>query len=209
MSGCRRPFDPVMDVTTVALVSGSIRAGSIHRRLASIVADELRRRGVDPDVIDLTDFPLPIYHGDEEAEHGVPDAAVRLHERLDRHDGLIVFTPEYNGGPSALLKNSIDWVTRVERAVLQRPLVGFAAASPGGRGARTVLSVMRSIGAHLSMRMVADDFSLPHAGDAFAEAGESWRLARADDAARLAGWIDDFVAGLADGASAVEDGDGR
>lgn len=198
---------------TVALVAGSTRRNSIHRRLAAVVADALETRGVQAEVIDLADHPMPIYHGDHEAETGPPPAAVGLHDRLAAHDGLILLSPEHNGGPSALLKNAIDWVTRVDRATLRRPLVGLASASPGSRGASHVLRVMRSIGEHMRLPLVDADFSLPHAGDAFDRVGPTWRFTRAGDAERLDGWLDDYVARLDEHRSALvrigEDASGR
>ncbi len=183
----------VVDHASVALVSGSIRSASIHRRLASVMAVELAGMGVTPDVVDLADYPLPIYHGDEEAASGPPDAAVELHDRLAAHDGLILLSPEYNGGPSALLKNAIDWVTRVERATLRRPLVGFASASPGSRGGTHGLAVLRAIGEHMRLELADDEFSLPDAGAVIEPDGEGWRLARDDAHDRLGRWLSGYV----------------
>lgn len=191
-----RPLAPVMSppaTPTVALVAGSIRSASVHRRLAQIVAAGFAARGVAPDVVDLTDYPLPIYHGDEEVASGAPPEAVELHDRLAGHDGLVFLSPEYNGGPSALLKNAIDWITRVDRSTLRGPVVGFAAASPGGRGAVNGLRVMRSIGEHMRLTLVEDDFSLPDAGTAIEAEGEGWRLAHDADRERLEAWLDRWV----------------
>jgi chromate reductase len=199
----------VVDHLSVALVPGSSRAASIHRRLASVMAVELVRMGVTPDVVDLADHPLPIYHGDEEAASGPPDAAVELHDRLAAHDGVILLSPEYNGGPSALLKNAIDWVTRVERATLRRPLVGFAAASPGGRGGVNGLAVLRSIGEHMRLDLVDEEFSLPDAGDAIQPDGEGWLLATDEQRERLDRWLSDFVDRLRSRRASVERGIGR
>lgn len=181
---------------TVALVPGSVRRESVHRRLADAIARGLRERGVVTDVVDLGRFPMPIYHGDDEARSGPPPAAVELHDLVAASDGLILLSPEYNGGPSALLKNAIDWVTRVDRAALRRPLVGLASASPGSRGARQVLEVMRSIGEHMRLSLVADEFSLPHAGDALATDDLGWFVARSPDRERLDAWLDGYAARL-------------
>lgn len=151
----------------VGLLPGSIRAASVHQQLAAALVPLLVARDVDVDVIDLADYPMPLYHGDDEAEHGQPAAAVALHDRLTELDGLIFVSPEYNGGPSALLKNTIDWATRVDRAVLKPLLIGLAAASPGPRGGLNGLSVMRKIVEHLRLEIVSDDLSIPQYGEAF------------------------------------------
>ena len=177
----------------VALLPGSIRADSVHGRLAAALVPLLAARDLDAAVIDLADYPMPLYHGDDEAEHGQPAAAVALHDQLAEFDGLILVSPEYNGGPSALLKNAIDWVTRVDRAVLKPLLVGLAAASPGPRGGLNGLSVMRSIVQHLRLDIVGDDLSIASYGDAFELVDGVPALVRGHDIAAA----DLFVGGYA------------
>ena len=65
-----------------------------------------------PEVVDLRDHPLPIFDGESTAKtpRQYPKAAVaRLGERLDRADGCVIATAEYNHGHSAVLKNAMDW----------------------------------------------------------------------------------------------------
>ena len=185
-------------VRRVALLPGSIRAASVHRRLARVLADRLADHGVESEVIDLADYAMPIYHGDEEVESGAPVAAVELHDRLATFDGLILVTPEYNGGPTALLKNAIDWVTRVDRAVFAPMLLGLAAASPGSRGGTTVLGVMRTILEHMRLRVADDQLSLPRAGEAFEEVEDRTVLVRPEDAAAAEAFVAGYVASLHD-----------
>ena len=185
----------VVDVTSprVALLPGSLRAGSKNTELAHALVPLLAAHDVDATVINLADYPMPIYSGDDEAQHGHPAGAVALHDRLAGFDGLIIVTPEYNGGPSALLKNSIDWVTRVDRSVFTPMLIGLAAASPGPRGGLNGLAVMRMIVQHLRLEIVSDDLSIPRYGDAFDLVDGVPTLVRADalEAAEL------FAAGYA------------
>jgi len=165
----------------VALLPGSIRSESMSRRLADALVPILADHGLAAEVIDLTDYPMPLYHGDEEAESGPPAAAVALHDRIAQFDGIIFVSPEYNGGPTALLKNSFDWVTRVDRAVFKRLLVGLTATSPGSRGARNGLSVMRSMCEHMRLDLVRDDLSIPDYRDAFDMVAGVPTLVRSDD----------------------------
>jgi hypothetical protein len=60
--------------------------------------------------IELADFELPIYNADLEAR-GTPEAAIRLKALFHAHPGWIICSPEYNGSYTALLKNTIDWVS--------------------------------------------------------------------------------------------------
>lgn len=175
----------------VALLPGSTRADSLHRRLAAAMADGLVERRVQVDLVDLNEHPMPIYHGDDEAVAGPPPGALALHDRVAACDGLIILTPEYNGGPSPLLKNAIDWVTRVDRATLRQPLLGLAATSPGRRGGAHGLAVMRAIAEHMRLAIVDTDFSVPEGR--FTPVERSWRLADTSEADRLDRWLDSFV----------------
>jgi NAD(P)H-dependent FMN reductase len=67
-------------------------------------------------MINLVDHPLPVYDADWEAEHGLPDPARTLQLLVTEHHGLLIATPEHNGGYTALLKNAIDWISRPDEA---------------------------------------------------------------------------------------------
>lgn len=148
-------------------------------------------------MIELGEYSLPIYHGDVEAESGAPSDAVALHDLLAGADGLVLVSPEYNGGMPALLKNSIDWVTRVDRSVFRRSLIGLAASSPGSRGASSVLKEMRHIAEHMRLEVLPTSLSIPHGGEAFDAASPS-RLARPDVVEATDNFVDEYVDALAD-----------
>lgn len=172
----------------------------MNRCLAAQLADRLTEAGVGADLVDLSDHPMPIYHGDDEVADGAPATAVALHDRLAAADGLIVVTPEYNGGPPALLKNSLDWVTRVDRAVFRRLLVGVACTSPGPRGGQSVLAAMRAMFTHMRLEIHEPMLSVPTYNEAF-DQSDPRRLVRPDAveaadafvasyAAAVAGWVE-------------------
>jgi NAD(P)H-dependent FMN reductase len=173
----------------------------LHRRLAAALVPIFAEHGVVAGLIDLADYPMPIYDGDFEQQQGSPESARRLTSRLTEFDGLVLVTPEYNGGPSALLKNTIDWVTRVDRWVFRPLLVGLAAGSPGSRGAVTGLGTVRRILEHMRLDVVEGHLSIPHAGEAFAADGVT--LARTDDVAAAAAYVAAFAAELAHRSSPV------
>lgn len=187
--------DTGMNPHRVALVPGSLRADSLNRRLAHDLTARFRAGGVDAELIDLADHPLPIYHGDDELAHGVPAEARRLHDRLASMHGVVFVSPEYNGGLPAVLKNSIDWVSRVDRAVFRTWLVGLAATSPGPRGAIDVLAAMRHIGAHMRWELLPTHLSVPRGGEAFDEADPT-RLARPDVVDAASAFVDEYIAAL-------------
>src|ERR1700737_3888872 len=103
-----------MSALKILVIPGSFRTGSLNVKLAASVVDELVRAEVDVTRLSLVDFPLPIYDGDLETKSGVPIHAINLKRMIGSHDGVLLVTPEYNSSLPALLKNAIDWVSRVQ-----------------------------------------------------------------------------------------------
>src|SRR6202171_6028999 len=103
-----------MSALKILVVPGSLRTGSLNARLAATAAYEFAQADVEVTRISLSDFPLPIYDGDLETKSGVPKNAVNLKRMIGSHDGVLLVTPEYNSSLPALLKNAIDWVSRVQ-----------------------------------------------------------------------------------------------
>ena len=186
---------------TVALIAGSTRSGSVNRRLARAIALRLEDEdGVRADVVDLSDYPMPIYDGDDEAAHGVPDSAIRLAERLSRADAVVFISPEYNASLTPLLKNTIDWLSR--DVAPHRPfdrVFALAAASPGGLGGIRMLSHMRDILVSIGAReIVTPQLAVGGAGQAFGEAGdEAGRLVAERPARLLNGMVAILLARIA------------
>ena len=96
--------------------AGSLRQGSYNRRLIHVLADGARAAGAEVTLIELRDYALPLYDGDIESE-GMPQAVRALQALMARHDGLLISTPEYNGSMPALVKNTLDWISRRVRRV--------------------------------------------------------------------------------------------
>src|SRR4051812_36524754 len=92
--------------------AGSTRRDSYNKRLVRLAARGAEAAGAEVAVIDLRDFPLPLFDEDLEREQGPPEAAPRLKTRMVESDGLLIASPEYNSSITAVLKNAIDWVSR-------------------------------------------------------------------------------------------------
>src|ERR1700741_3594172 len=103
-----------MSALKILVIPGSLRSGSLKARLAAAAAHELAKTGAEVTRISLSAFPLPIYDGDLQAKSGVPKHAVNLKRMIGAHHGVLIVTPEYNYSVPALVKNTIDWVSRVQ-----------------------------------------------------------------------------------------------
>ena len=152
----------------VLVIPGSNRAESFNRKLANAAASELAGRGAIVTLISLSDFPLPIYDADLEAEKGLPAPAARLIELFNDHDAVLFVSPEYNAGIPPLLKNTIDWISRGEGNPFKDRVFALAAASPGRFGGlRGRIMLRQTLGLGLGALIIPEQFLLPGARQAF------------------------------------------
>src|SRR5690606_32044347 len=127
-----------MSIKVLAL-AGSTRTGSYNRMLAALAAEAAREAGAEVTLINLRDYPMPLYDGDLEEREGLPTSARQLRELFLSHDALIIASPEYNGSLSAVLKNTIDWLSRPQpgdppRACFANKVAVIVSASTGALG---------------------------------------------------------------------------
>ncbi|MDF3029489.1 MAG: hypothetical protein K0R03_47 [Moraxellaceae bacterium] len=157
--------------------AASTRAASWNRKLLPILVAGARDAGADVTVVDLLDYPMPIYSGDDEDAGGMPAAAVELLELLARHDALLVVTPEYNGFFPPLLKNTLDWMSRPDPSGQSglRHFSGKAAAissaSPGGFGGVRSLLATRQYLSILGLTVIPEQVTIARAASAFTVEG--------------------------------------
>ena len=140
-----------MSALKILVIPGSLRTGSLNVRLAAAAAYEFAQAGAEVTRISLGDFPLPIYDGDLQTKSGVPKNAINLKRMIGAHHGVLIVTPEYNSSVPPLVKNTIDWVTRVQDAHETRSQVfgerafAIAAASESRSGGARSLAALRLI----------------------------------------------------------------
>ncbi|MDR3469978.1 MAG: NAD(P)H-dependent oxidoreductase [Xanthobacteraceae bacterium] len=163
-----------MSVVRILVVPGSTRIGSFNARLAAVAAREFALAGVDVTRISLADYALPLYESDLEAQSGVPRAALDLRRQIGAHHGVLMVTPEYNASVPPLLKNAIDWVSRVrERGepplqVFEDRPFAIASASDGPFGGLRALMALRQIlTLGCGATVIPREFALSGAGSAF------------------------------------------
>jgi NAD(P)H-dependent FMN reductase len=140
-----------MPGSKILVFSGSVRTGSFNARLAALAVKELLLAEADVTRISLLDYPMPIYDGDLEAKSGPPENALKLKRLLLLHRGVFITSPEYNASVAPLLKNTLDWISRV-REQGEQPYVAYrnrvfalAAASNGTYGGMRGLIALRQM----------------------------------------------------------------
>jgi chromate reductase len=157
----------------ILVIPGSLRTGSHNVRLAAAAVYEFAQAGVDVTRLSLGDFPLPIYDGDLQAKSGVPKHAINLKRMIGAHHGVLLVTPEYNSSVPPLVKNTIDWLTRVQDANEARGQVfrarpfAIAAASEGRLGGTRALAALRLILSACHATVIPNQLSLPFADQAY------------------------------------------
>ncbi|MBW2291687.1 MAG: NAD(P)H-dependent oxidoreductase [Deltaproteobacteria bacterium] len=156
--------------------AGSARSDSFNKKLVRVALDACAALGAETTLVDLRDYALPVYDGDLEAAEGLPENAMRLKEILSAHQGFVISAPEYNGSITALLKNSLDWVSRSPEASpdltpYQGKFAAIMAASPSPLGGLRGLRVVREVLTNIGVTVLADQVALRAAYSAFSEDG--------------------------------------
>ncbi len=159
-------------MSRILAFAASTRSESFNKKLVAITAQGARQAGAEVTLIDLKDFPLPLFDQDLEAEQGMPENGKKLKKLFIDHDGLLIASPEYNSSLPAVLKNVIDWVSRP--APGEPSLVAFRgkvatlmSASPGALGGQRGLVHVRSIFGNLGVIVLPDQIALAKAHEAF------------------------------------------
>jgi NAD(P)H-dependent FMN reductase len=157
--------------------AGSTRTGSYNKKFIRLAAAAARAAGSEVTLIDLRDYPLPLFDGDLEDAEGLPENAKKLKDLFKSHDALLISAPEYNSSITGVLKNTLDWVSR-EASDDEPPLRDFTgkvatllSASPGALGGMRGLVHLRAMLGNIGVIVLPDQVSLPKAHEAFDDAG--------------------------------------
>ncbi|MDC0358907.1 NAD(P)H-dependent oxidoreductase [Oligoflexia bacterium] len=164
-------------MTKILAFAGSSRKDSFNKKLVKIAAAGAESTGATVTVIDLADYPMPIFNEDLEAEQGMPETARAFKQLLIEHDGFLIASPEYNSAFSPLLKNAIDWASRPgskeepRLVAFQGKVAVLMAASPGALGGMRGLVFLRMLLGNLGVVVLPDQQTVPQAFEAFNEDG--------------------------------------
>jgi chromate reductase, NAD(P)H dehydrogenase (quinone) len=164
--------------------SGSARKDSFNQKLVKVAASGAREAGAEVNVINLADYPMPLFDQDLEAAEGLPDNAKAFKKLLIDHDGFLIASPEYNSAYSPLLKNAIDWASRKE-AESEAPLLAYKgksavimSASPGALGGLRGLVFLRLLLNNIGVIVLPDQQAITQANSAFGNDGALLDAAR-------------------------------
>ncbi|MET8645545.1 NADPH-dependent FMN reductase [Streptomyces sp. NPDC004096] len=165
------PTDTSPGPLRVLVFGGALRADSANARLAALVARLISDTGAAVDLASMRDFDMPLYDGDMEAAEGLPPGAHVLRDRLEQSDAFVIASPEYNASVPGVLKNAIDWVSRVRPQPFKTKHAMLVSASPSLVGGNRGLWALRVPLEHLGTRVYPDMFSVADSYRAFAEDG--------------------------------------
>jgi NAD(P)H-dependent FMN reductase len=164
--------------TKLLFFAGSARDASYNKRLARLGAEIAEANGLAATFADLGDYPMPLYDADLQALEGIPENARKFEALMKVHSGIFIACPEYNASITPLLKNTLDWVSRIRNdgeeplAVYKTRVFALGSASPGGMGGlRGVNTVRTTLELGLGALVLPDQFAVPKAAEAFEDNG--------------------------------------
>jgi len=161
----------------ILAMSGSSRRDSFNQKLLHAAIAGAREAGAEVTPIRLADFELPLYDADLEAASGLPAGAKTLQQLLAGHQALLIASPEYNGGYTALLKNTLDWMSRPGEdgksgvALFSGKVAAVVSASPGQLGGVRSQVGIRAVLEKLGLLVIPESMALGAAHAAFDETG--------------------------------------
>jgi len=162
-----------MPAPKILVLPGSQRSGSHNARLAALATKELALMEAEVTRISLQDYPLPLFDADL-ADSGLPQAAVQLKRMLAAHQGVFITSPEYSASVTPILKNAIDWISRV-RDVGEAPYAAFkgrvfaigSATRGSGGGVRSLMALRQILELGCGALVIPEQISVPRAEEAF------------------------------------------
>ncbi|MCB1449987.1 MAG: NAD(P)H-dependent oxidoreductase [Nitratireductor sp.] len=162
-----------MKTPRILVLPGSNRSGSHNVRLAATLTGHLSLLECDVTRISLADYPLPIYDADLETQKGQPENARKLARLFHEHDAVVLVSPEYNTSLTPLMKNTLDWISRVgsdqhgKLVPYRGKIFAIASASPGAYGGIRGLNHLRAILVNVGALVLTEQLAVAKAETAF------------------------------------------
>lgn len=172
---CAMPLNAAGEIKVLA-IAGSTREDSLNKKLVTDAAEIARETGASVTIVDLKDFPMPLYDADLEAKEGMPETAKQLRKLMMQSQVILIASPEYNSSLSAVLKNAIDWASRNEKGQGSRDAFkgkkfAIMSVSPGPTGGARGLVHLRTIIEAIGGTVLSDQIAVPNGANAFDDKG--------------------------------------
>ncbi len=165
-----------MSPPKILAFAGATRTQSWNKKLIRVAVGAAEEAGGEVTLIDLREYPMPLYDGDLERTDGLPPKARDLKALMVANQAFLLSCPEYNSSISGVLKNTIDWISRPQPdepryLAFKGKVAGLLSASPGNLGGVRALLTVRQVLTTLSVLVLPTQFALAHAASAFHEDG--------------------------------------
>jgi len=148
-------------------LSGSLRQNATKRRL---IREAARLFGAGTFI--EADLNLPLYDGDAEEADGIPAEVQILADQIAGAHAVVISTPEYNKGPSGVLKNALDWVSRTKGNPWADKPVAVMSAAAGRAGGERAQMILRSFMVPFQPRILqGPEIHLADSSNEFDDAG--------------------------------------
>jgi len=157
--------------TRFLIFSASLRKDSLNTALAKLAGKVVEQNGALVDFAHMHEFDCPSFNGDDEKGKDFPAPASEFNKRILASDAMIIASPEYNGSMPGVLKNAIDWVSRIRPQPFNEKQILLMSASPSMVGGNRGVLALRVPLEHLGARVYPNMFSLAMAHKAFSADG--------------------------------------
>jgi len=140
----------------IAGISTSSSSNSINRKLLINALNQIDQNNTT--LIDLNPN-IPIYSIDIEERDGIPEEIQSLFTELQSYDAYLIAIPEHNGSITALFKNTLDWLSRIDQNIFGKKDIILLSTSPGPNGGKYATAHVKNFIPFLGGNVVSD-FSL-------------------------------------------------
>ena len=152
----------------IAIISASVRSGRLSHRVALYFKRYLEENNLaSPEILDLKEYNFPVFNERLRLQKEPSPAAMEFAGKIKSADGVIIVTPEYNGGYPASLKNAIDLLYD---EWYHKP-VAISTVSDGNFGGSQVLISVQFTLWKMKARTITALFPVPRVMDSFDENG--------------------------------------
>ena len=156
---------------TILGISGSLRTGSYNTKLLIFTLERIINK-FDGTEYFIANLDLPLFNEDLEISSGIPVEVIKLARAIENADSVIISTPEYNKNLSGVLKNALDWISRVKPQPWKaKPVIILSTASGQSGGERAQNSLRLCLSPFDPILFFAPEVAIPDASNAFKDCG--------------------------------------